>query len=538
MTKMTRYISGVALIVLVAMILLITLNVGEPANACTGPSVIANVTPAQVNINESVTVTGHIFPVNQNASVRVTFVRANLSYVDMYTKPDSTGNFNVTFKLDAYGTWTIYVIHDQRMTINDRLTVKVITPPNASPPPLAYELSYPAPAPSLPLIGGGLAIIIGGALAVGKFVRDKKRKITSARVFVQIGALFFIFLGLFINYNGVPWLPFATLSGHDFLIGTNIAGASTPDGLSVPTFGCYYACGRTVTCALWQIQTYIYPFWNSGHGWGVEYVLSGVERLGIVIGLVVVMSLILGRIFCGWVCPFGLYLDFVSWIRKTVKVPHRNLSEKTNEKIRQLRYIIIAVILILCVVLGAQVITGTLIIPTTQPGGYDYTYFSAPFCQVCPMKPLCVMLLTAIGPMRPAQIFATTTGQFLQLGQYVTSLNLLVLAVVTAAAFVFRRSWCRICPLGGLIAVFSTFPPFKYISLTRLQKTETKCTKCGACKRVCPAQVTKVYKEKGGNVSDSGCIMCLRCVEMCPEKSCLKVNVAGKTVFESRNWLE
>ena len=141
------------------------------------------------------------------------------------------------------------------------------------------------------------------------------------------------------------------------------------------------------------------------------------------------MSLILGRIFCGWVCPFGLYLDFISWIRKTFKIKHKNLSEKTNEKIRQLRYIIIAVILILSFILGAQAITGTLIVPSTQPGGYAYTYFSSPFCQVCPMKPLCVMILTALGPMRPAQIFSTTTGQFLQLGYYITSLNLLVLAV-------------------------------------------------------------------------------------------------------------
>ena len=328
------------------------------------------------------------------------------------------------------------------------------------------------------------------------------------------------------------------MTEHDYLIGTNLAGVSNPDGLSVPTFGCYYACGRTVTCALWQIQAYIFPFWNSGHGWDVNYVLPGIERLAIVFGLVILMSLILGRIFCGWACPFGLYLDFISWIRKTFRFHHKDLSEKTSEKIRQLRYVIIAAILIVSFILGSEAITGTLVVPGTQPGGYTYTYFSSPFCQVCPMKPLCVMIETLLGPMRPAQIFSTTTGQFLQLGYYVTSLNLLVLGIVTAAAFVFRRSWCRICPLGGLIALFSTFPPFKYISVTRLEKTETKCTKCGICKRVCPTQVTKVYKEKGGNVNDSACIMCLRCVEMCPEKSCLKVKMAGKTVFESRNWLE
>jgi polyferredoxin len=532
---MSRYVSGVALTVLVVMVLLFTLNIGKPANACSGPSIIANVSPTQVNINESVTVTGLIYPVNADAVIRVTFVRPNLSWVDKYTTVNASGDFDVTLKLDAYGFWTIYTFHDH---INDRLAVYVVPPANSSPPPVPIALWNPDPVPNLLVIGGALAIIIGGALVVANIVKDKKRKVTSARVFVQIGALFFIFLGTFVSYTGTLALPFSTLTQHDYLIGTNLAGASNPDGLSVPTFGCYYACGRTVTCALWQIQAYIFPFWNSGHGWGVNYVLPGIERLAIVIGLVVLMSLILGRIFCGWVCPFGLYIDFMSWIRKALRLNHKSLSEKNSERVRQLRYVIIAAILILSFILGSEAITGTLIVPTTQPGGYVYTYFSSPFCQVCPMKPLCVMILTLLGPMKQAQIFATTAGQFLQLGYYVTSLNLLVLGIVTAAAFVFRRSWCRICPLGGLIAIFSTFPPFKYVSVTRLQKTETKCTKCGICKRVCPTQVTKVYKAKGGNVNDAACVMCLRCVEMCPEKSCLKVNMAGQTVFESRNWLE
>jgi formate hydrogenlyase subunit 6/NADH:ubiquinone oxidoreductase subunit I len=67
---------------------------------------------------------------------------------------------------------------------------------------------------------------------------------------------------------------------------------------------------------------------------------------------------------------------------------------------------------------------------------------------------------------------------------------------------------------------------------------EEKCTKCGICKRVCPPQVTEVYDDKSGNVSTSMCVHCFRCVEMCPYEDCLKVNFAGKTILNSRNWLE
>jgi len=154
------------------------------------------------------------------------------------------------------------------------------------------------------------------------------------------------------------------------------------------------------------------------------------------------------------------------------------------------------------------------------------------------MKPLCVLVESASGFMDPTSVFSHNTGLLYEAGYYVTSLNVAVLALVTIGAFAFRRFWCRICPLGGLISLFNRFPPFKWFSVVRLNKIEEKCTKCGICKRVCPPQVTEVYEEKGGDVTSSGCILCFRCVEMCPYEGCLEIRVAGKPIYKSRNWLE
>ena len=63
----------------------------------------------------------------------------------------------------------------------------------------------------------------------------------------------------------------------------------------------------------------------------------------------------------------------------------------------------------------------------------------------------------------------------------------------------------------------------------RLNKDEEKCTKCGICKRVCPLGVTEVYDLKGGDVTSTNCMLCLRCVEMCPYDDTLKMNFLGKT---------
>lgn len=209
----------------------------------------------------------------------------------------------------------------------------------------------------------------------------------------------------------------------------------------------------------------------------------------------------MGRVFCGWVCPFGLYVDLMTRLRKALRIKRRNFSDKFNERFHQLSYLILALMIILSVVFASQVVSGTQLVAGTQKGGFVYTYFSAPFCQVCPMKPLCILAETSVGLMKPEWVTQNTTGQFWQLGYYLTSTNLIILGLVTVAAFFFRRSWCKICPLGGLIALFNRFPPFKWISGVRLNKVEEKCTKCGICKRVCPTQVKEVYEKKNGDVA-------------------------------------
>jgi ferredoxin-type protein NapH len=348
--------------------------------------------------------------------------------------------------------------------------------------------------------------------------------------------LFLIFFGIFWDHQYLA-LPLDELSPHESLIGANALITTLPDGIPVPFFGCYYPCGRTVTCALWEIQTYIYPFFNVGGGWGVHYDTSGLIRLAIIFGVIIVAAVLLGRVFCGWVCPFGLYLDLMARLRKALRIRRRTFSDKLNTQLHQLSYVILAAILILSVLFASQAIAGTQIVPGTETGGFVWNYFSAPFCQVCPMKPFCMLAYVGLGLQKPDWITQTTGGQFWQLGFYVTSINLLILAVVTIAAFFVTRSWCRVCPLGGLIALFSRFQPFKRISAVRLHKEEEKCRKCGICKRVCPSQINEVYEQKGGDVASAGCIWCLRCVEMCPEEGCLQFKFGGKNICQSRNWL-
>jgi ferredoxin-type protein NapH len=395
------------------------------------------------------------------------------------------------------------------------------------------------------IISGVTILAITGSFAILKLARNRTRKVSSLRFFVQIIAVVFIFMGLILGPSNLPnsiWAPLG-VTPRDRILAGPLLGTQFPDGISVPVLACYYSNGRTVTCPLWQIQAYIFPFWNPIVGYRVFYTTGGLEKIAIVMGMIVITSLILGRFFCGWLCPFGLYMDLLSRLRKVLGKRHLNFSEKTNIMLRQSRYLILAIIIITSFVFATATIFGTELVPGTFPGGPQGTeagivsYINEPFCLVCPMRPLCLAAEGGVGAINFSFMFQITYGPLKTLGFYLTSINVIILVVITLLSLAYRRFWCRICPMGGLTALFSTFTPFKQIAITKLEKDEKKCVKCGVCKRVCPTQVTEVFDQKGGDVTVSGCMLCFRCVEMCPYQETLKVKVAGKTVMSSRNWL-
>lgn len=374
-----------------------------------------------------------------------------------------------------------------------------------------------------------ICLILAGILAILIWVRNLTRKLSALRLFIQIVAVGLIFLGLIIGPFGLEQWSYLGSAPRDIVVGTEILGIPYPDGLSIPTFSCYYASGRTATCVVWQLQSYIFPDWAVSS----VYATTGLERLAIATGFLVIISIIFGRFLCGWVCPFGLYMDLLTRLRKIFRIKHWTLSEKTNEMLSQARYLIIAVFLILSVILGMRAIAGIELISESELG----RYLEIPFCQICPAKPLFVIAEVGLGYMNLDYVLSRTIGDFALTGWYLTSINIIILGVVTIGSFFVRRLWCRICPLGGLIAIFSRIGPFKRLSLIKLNKIEEKCTKCGICKRVCPPQVTEVYEEKGGDVTVTECILCFRCVEMCPYEGCLEVEVGGKQIYKSKNWL-
>jgi len=187
-----------------------------------------------------------------------------------------------------------------------------------------------------------------------------------------------------------------------------------------------------------------------------------------IVGFFVTIGAVFGRAVCGWTCPFGLFQDILAGLG-----PRRKLA--CSNRWAWMRY----AVLVGLVVIGALA-TGSPI-----------------FCKLCPAGTLGAGIPQVI--LRPSLRQMIGPLYWIKIG--------LLAALILVALFV-KRPFCRfLCPLG---AVYS---PFNRVSLMRIRVDYSACTKCGACKHVCPVDIA-IYEDPDSDA----CIRCLECTR-CPAVS-------------------
>lgn len=276
----------------------------------------------------------------------------------------------------------------------------------------------------------------------------------------------------------------------------------------------------------------------------IFYIFSNPIPLLYVLAVIFIMPIVLGRFFCGWLCPFALYQDLITVFRKALGIRHRKLPDNLNGFLNRFRYVIFLFFFILPFVLYS----------IDTPPTLDFTIALA-LLLAGPFKPLSILLgpiipliVPWVGPLQIGAVYFSypyvqeiidySTGLNFFTGYLGQVLAIVFVSLTVTGSFYLRRVWCRFCPTGSSIAIVNRLRGFKWAPVLHLDKDEEKCTKCGICKRVCPVQVTEVYEQKGGKIATSMCMLCFRCVEMCPYEDTLKVNIGRKTIFKSRNWLK
>ncbi|MGD0644669.1 MAG: 4Fe-4S binding protein [Candidatus Bathyarchaeia archaeon] len=267
----------------------------------------------------------------------------------------------------------------------------------------------------------------------------------------------------------------------------------------------------------------------------IFYVFTYPIPLIYVITTIFAMTIVLGRLYCGWLCPFGFIMDIIILLKRTLRKPYRILPDKLNKSLHQLRYAILLFLLLLPILLWLIDPPPNLhfVVPMLQ-------FLSGPFRSytflIDPMVPLVVpwaspFLFYTIKLNYPyAQDIVNYTGG--NVGQIIA---VVFVGLTLAGSSLIRRVWCRFCPTGSSLAVVNRFKGFKWAPMLYIDKNEEKCTDCGVCEGACPMQVNEVYEQKAGKINTSMCILCAECVEMCPIPDALKLKLGKKTLFKSRN---
>ena len=232
--------------------------------------------------------------------------------------------------------------------------------------------------------------------------------------------------------------------------------------LCVPGLNCYSCPGAVGACPLGSLQNAL----ASSRSRAPFYAL----------GMLMLFGLVLGRVVCGFLCPFGLIQE---WIHK-LPVPKLRKGRVTRA-LSYVKYVLLALLVVLI------------------PLYYAAQRFPLPaFCKyICPAGTLEGAVALLAHP--------ENEGLFSMLGELFTGKFAILAAVLAACAFVYR-AFCRfLCPLGAIYGFFCR------IALLGVKVDPDLCTNCGLCVRKCPMDVRRV--------GDHECIHCGACIGECPTKA-------------------
>jgi polyferredoxin len=224
----------------------------------------------------------------------------------------------------------------------------------------------------------------------------------------------------------------------------------------------------------------------------------------------VLLSFLVGRLWCGWVCPLSALGDFLNALRRWLGRDFFQVGAAWRRRLRSGAYGL----------LGGTLAISWLIRPERYKATWQCWLF-LPFCQVCPARLACPLVAGA-GP--------TSWGAFTHPVQaFMTVASWAVLGLFLVAFVAARRLWCHLCPIGLATSWFNRGSPLE------LTKEATRCNRCGACADACPMSLTHVRDEKEHAVVNSPeCILCLRYVEVCPRDDCLALKFARLPIVRSR----
>ena len=183
---------------------------------------------------------------------------------------------------------------------------------------------------------------------------------------------------------------------------------------------------------------------------------------------VILVSLLLRRSFCSWICPVSA-LSESAW-KGGFRLMRRNprLSAWLDIGLRSLKYLLMVF----------------------------FIYFIAIAMSSDALLKFIYSDYHKIADVRLMAFFLN-----------ISPLALSIIVALVVLSVVLRNPFCRyLCPYGALLGLVATLSPL------RVTRNVERCVSCGVCSQVCPTYIDVMHKT---SVASPECIACWRCISHC-----------------------
>ncbi|MCR4595052.1 MAG: 4Fe-4S binding protein [Clostridiales bacterium] len=236
----------------------------------------------------------------------------------------------------------------------------------------------------------------------------------------------------------------------------------------VPGLNCYSCPGAIGACPIGALQNSL-----SAYKFKFPYY---------VLGLLLFFGAIMGRLVCGFLCPFGFLQDLL------YKIPFfKKIKTFKGDKI--LRYLKYFVLVFLVIILPIFV---------------KLTPF---FCKyLCPSGTLSGILLA----FSDTKLFELFGSHF--------AWKACMLGIIVLLSIIIFRPFCKyLCPLGAIYGLCNK------VSVFKMECDSSKCINCKKCYNVCDMCV-----DPSKTPNSAECIRCGKCIDVCGENA-LKITSFKKS---------